>query len=341
MPNFCFYCSCRGCFLSSPVDFPLAGAKLLLPAQFGTSCFQTCVLSPHIIPYATASPFLRHFPPPASAGSIIFAASFADNLPPRTRQFGANRPFVGPLFFHLPAASQFVRFRVFCGLIRRQFAASHSLIWARIASSSDHRSSACLLHLDLAGSVSAFLPVQVFSLSRSGNSGTRWLVRGFLRGPSSRLSVKSLPYLLHCSRKFFLLVWSSGSSDCQIEFVNIFTSHFSFWKNLLPVPFRHCFDPILFQFRSGVDPFYLQLFHFIVTLNVHSLISINRSALFQHLNSSVSHGLSNSSMWRASGAGTEQPLIFLPLPGETGICYPPFSDFGFENGLNRLYFVCT
>ncbi len=95
--------------------------------------------------------------------------------------------------------------------------------------------STCLLHHDLAGSVSAFLLVQVFSLRCSG---TCWLVRGFLRGPSSHRSVKLLPYLLHCCRKFFLIRRSSGLSDCRIEFVIIFTSHFNFWKNLLPVPFR-------------------------------------------------------------------------------------------------------
>ncbi len=172
----------------------------------------------------------------------------------------------------------------------------------------------CLLHLDLADSMSVFLLVQVFSFRRSGGSGTRWLVQGFLRRPSSHCSVKSLPYLLHCCRKFFFLRRSSGSSDCQIEFVNIFTSHFNFWKNLLPVPFRHGFDPISFQFQSDINLFYLQLFHFIVTLDVHSLISINRSAPFQHLNFTVSHRLSNSSIWRASGAGPEQSSILNSFP---------------------------
>ncbi len=34
-------------------------------------------------------------------------------------------------------------------------------------------------------------------------------------------------------------------------------------------------------------------------------------------------------------------LFFLSRGGGLGTCYPPFSDFGFENGLNRLSFVCT
>ncbi len=32
---------------------------------------------------------------------------------------------------------------------------------------------------------------------------------------------------------------------------------------------------------------------------------------------------------------------FSSSPGGLGTCYHPFSDFGFENGLNCLYFVCT
>ncbi len=34
-------------------------------------------------------------------------------------------------------------------------------------------------------------------------------------------------------------------------------------------------------------------------------------------------------------------LTFLPLPGRAGDMLSPFSDFGFENGLNSFYFVCT
>ncbi len=63
--------------------------------------------------------------------------------------------------------------------------------------------------------------------------------------------VTSLLYLLHCCRKFSLLRRSSGSSDCRIEFVIIFTSHFIFLEkfasgfvptlirsNFVPVPIR-------------------------------------------------------------------------------------------------------
>ncbi len=89
---FSFFCLRRGCFLSSPADFPFAGAELSLPVRSGTSCFRTRVFLPRIFPYAAASPFLRQFPPPAPAGSVFS-----------------------------------------CGLIRCQFAVSHSSIWTRSA----------------------------------------------------------------------------------------------------------------------------------------------------------------------------------------------------------------
>ncbi len=62
---------------------------------------------------------------------------------------------------------------------------------------SDRHFFVCLLHLELAGSVSAFLLIES-SLRCSGGSGTRCLVRGFHRRPSSYRPVKSFPYLLHC-----------------------------------------------------------------------------------------------------------------------------------------------
>ncbi len=34
-------------------------------------------------------------------------------------------------------------------------------------------------------------------------------------------------------------------------------------------------------------------------------------------------------------------LLFFLWGGGWGTCYPSFSDFGFQNGLDRLYFVCT
>ncbi len=79
-----FFCLRHGCFLSSPANFPFAGAKLLLPARSGTSCSRTCVFLPHVFPYAATSPFLRHFPPPAPAGSVLFCGLVC-------RQFAALR----------------------------------------------------------------------------------------------------------------------------------------------------------------------------------------------------------------------------------------------------------
>ncbi len=125
-----------------------AGAPLSSPAKF---------------PFAGAELLL-----PARSGTSCFqtcvlsscvilyatASSFSRHFPPPA-----------------PAGSVF-----FCDLICRQFAASRSSIWAQIARWLDRRFSACLLHLDLACSVSAFLLVQVFSLHRSGGSGTCWLV---------------------------------------------------------------------------------------------------------------------------------------------------------------------
>ncbi len=69
--KFFFVCSRRGCFHSSPADFPFTGAKLLLPAGSGISCFWTRKFLPRVFPYAATSPFLRYFPPPAPAGSTF------------------------------------------------------------------------------------------------------------------------------------------------------------------------------------------------------------------------------------------------------------------------------
>ncbi len=230
-------------------------------------CF---LLSPANFPFAGAKLLLPALPSTSCFWTRV--------LLPCVIPYTTASPFLQHFPPPAPAGSVF-----FCDLIRRQFAASRSSIWVWIASSSNRGFFACRLHLDLAGSVLAFFLVEVFSLRCSGGSSTRWLVREFLCGLSSHSSVKSLPYLLHCCRKFFLLRRSSRLSDCRIELVNIFTSHFDFWKNLLPVPFRHCFDLISFRYRSGVGPFYLQLFHFIVALDVHSLISINRSLRFSIL----------------------------------------------------------
>ncbi len=168
-----FIVRAAGAPLSSPTDFPFAGAELLLPAQFGTSWFWLRVLLPRIFPYAAVFLFCDIFHPLLQWVSCFLAASFAANLPPRARQFGCKSPVCQTAVF-----------------------------------------STCLLHHDLVGSVSAFLLVQVISLHHSGGSGTRWLVRGFLRGPSSPRSIKSLPYLLHCCRKFF-------SSSSEFRFVRL------------------------------------------------------------------------------------------------------------------------
>ncbi len=102
--------------------FPFAGAELLLPAQSGTSRFQ-----------------LRIF------------------LPPRILPYAAAAPFLQHFLPLAPAGSVFS-----CSLVRRQFAASRSSIWVQIAHSSDRCFSACLLHLDLAHSVSAFCWFKLF-----------------------------------------------------------------------------------------------------------------------------------------------------------------------------------
>ncbi len=91
---------------------------------------------------------------------------------------------------------------------------------------------------------------------------------------SSHHSVMSLPHLLYGHRKLFLLRRSSGSSDCRIEFAIIFTSHFVFWKNLLPVPFRHWSDFIPVPIRRGSVLLTIVPFH---RRTRCSLINFNKS----------------------------------------------------------------
>ncbi len=82
--------------LSSPANFPFVGAELLLPVRSGTSWFRLRVLLPRVFPYAAASPFLRHLPPPAPAGSV-FSCGLICRL--ALVNLGANCPFVKPPFF--------------------------------------------------------------------------------------------------------------------------------------------------------------------------------------------------------------------------------------------------
>ncbi len=102
----------------SLADFLFAGAELLPPAWSGTSCFQTCKLSPRVILLATASPFLRHFPPPAPAGSV-FSCGLICRL--TLANLGANRPFVRPPFLCLPAAPRLLALSVSAYLLVKSF----------------------------------------------------------------------------------------------------------------------------------------------------------------------------------------------------------------------------
>ncbi len=159
--------------------------------------------------------------------------------------------------------------------------------------SSDRCFFTCLLHLKLAGFHVSILADRVFVTSlrqfRYSLAGSRISSQTIVISSCQVVSVS--PALFVGSS--FLLRRSSGSSNCQIELVNLFTSHFKILEE-----FTSGSVPTLIRFRSGVDPFYSQLFHFIVALDVHSLISINRSTPFQHLNFPVST--------RPSGAGPEQ-----------------------------------
>ncbi len=98
--------------LLSPADFPFAGAKLLLPARFGTSWFRLQVLLPHVFLYVAVSR-LAAFSAPCSGGFCVF---LWPHSPPICRlalvNLGVNRPFVRPLFF--PPACCTLIWRVPC-----------------------------------------------------------------------------------------------------------------------------------------------------------------------------------------------------------------------------------
>ncbi len=93
---------------------------------------------------------------------------------------------------------------------------------------------------------------------------------------SSHRSVTSLPYPLHCCRKFFLLCQSSGSSDCRIEFVIIFTSLFVFLEKFasgsVPTLIRSNF--VLVPIRHGSILFAIVPFH---RRTRCSLVNFNKS----------------------------------------------------------------
>ncbi len=161
-----FYCSSRECSPFEPRRFSVRRCQT----------FTACVVR-HLL-VSTSRIIAAHL---SVRGCVSIFAAFSTPCPGKIRVF--LRPHSPPIcrfaLVNLSANRPFVRPLFF---------------------------STCLLHLDLTGSVSAFLLVQVFSLRRSGSSGTRWLVRGFLRGPLSHRSVKLLPYLLHCCRKFFFFL---------------------------------------------------------------------------------------------------------------------------------------
>ncbi len=122
----------------------------------------------------------------------------------RHLQVSTSRNFVARPFVH-SRVSVFAAFSALCSgefciflLPRSPPICRLTLVnWARIAHSSDGRFSAYLLHLDMAGSLSAFLLVQVFPLCRSSGSGTRWLVRGFL--PIRHHIVQSRRFHISCT----------------------------------------------------------------------------------------------------------------------------------------------
>ncbi len=100
-PNLRLLC---GCSPFKPRQFfHFAGAKLSPLAWFGTTRFWPHVFPPHVIWYADAPSFLRHFSTLRTGGFSCF----------------------------------------FCGLICRRFAASRPSIWALIARSLNRRFPAC------------------------------------------------------------------------------------------------------------------------------------------------------------------------------------------------------
>ncbi len=154
------------------------------------------ILAPKFIVWATGAPLSRPADYPFAGTELLLPAWSSTSwfrrhiLLPRVFQYAAASPF--SQHFPPPAPAGFV---FSGGLIHRQFATSRSSMWVQITRSSDHRFSACLLHLDLAGSVSAFLLLSSISVT------SFWRFRYPLAGSriSSRTVIKLFSHIASVS----------------------------------------------------------------------------------------------------------------------------------------------